>query len=202
MPVEIDDDVIELSKRFFPQVSDGAFEDRRVTLVIRDGVEYVTQAEAKFDAVIVDSTDPIGPGEQLFTTAFYERCRNLLRPGGMIALQCGAPFYNPEQLESVCSRLACSFDAVRPFLAPVPTYAGGMLALVAGCEGRKALRPPIKTLRAQFDRLRPNTGYYTPEVHRAAFTLAPAFTPTRLAKPEVPSQPALGRPALYASHHG
>ena len=52
--VEIDDDVIELSKRFFPQVSDGAFEDRRVTLVIRDGVEYVAQAEAKFDAVIVE----------------------------------------------------------------------------------------------------------------------------------------------------
>lgn len=106
----------------------------------------------------------------------------------MIALQSGAPFYNPEQLESVCSQLACSFDAVRPFLAPVPTYAGGMLALVASGEGHKALRPPIKTLREQFDRLRPNTGYYTPEVHRAAFTLAPAFTPapTRLAKPERP----------------
>jgi hypothetical protein len=66
--IEIDDDVIELSKRFFPQVSDGAFEDRRVNLVIGDGVEYVTQTEAKFDAVIVDSTDPIGPGE-LFTKA-------------------------------------------------------------------------------------------------------------------------------------
>ena len=117
----------------------------------------------------------------------------------MIALQSGAPFYNPEQLESVCSRLACSFDAVRPFLAPVPTYAGGMLALVAGGEGHKALRPPIETLRAHFDRLRPNTGYYTPEVHRAAFTLSPAFTPapTRLAKPEVPSQPAPVCPALY-----
>jgi spermidine synthase len=199
--IEIDDDVIELSKRFFPQVSDGAFEDRRVNLIIGDGVEYVTQTEAKFDAVIVDSTDPIGPGEQLITKVFYERCRSLLRPGGMIALQSGAPFYNPEQLESVCSRLACSFDAVRPFLAPVPTYAGGMLALVAGCEGRKALRPPIKTLREQFDRLRPNTGYYTPEVHRAAFTLAPAFTPapTRPAKPERPPLPDLTGAKAFGS---
>ena len=79
--VEIDEEVIELSKRFFPQVSDGAFEDRRVNLVIGDGVEYVTQTDAQFDAVIVDSTDPIGPGEQLFTSAFYERCRTLLPTG-------------------------------------------------------------------------------------------------------------------------
>ena len=88
--VELDQEVIELSKRYFPQVSDGAFDDRRVNLVIGDGAEYVTQVDAQFDVVIIDSTDPVGPGEQLFTRAFYERCRTLLPPNGMIALQAGA----------------------------------------------------------------------------------------------------------------
>ena len=159
-----------------------------------------TSTQTKIDAVIVPPLTPTRSHSQGRRT--LPECSD---PGGMIALQSGAPFYNPEQLESVCSRLACSFDGVRPFLAPVPNYAGGMLALVAGGEGHKALPPPIETLRAQFDRLRPNTGYYTPEVDWAAFTLAPAFTPapTRVAKPEVPSQPATVHPACVdASHPG
>jgi spermidine synthase len=175
--VELDEEVIEFSKRYFPQVSGGAFDDRRVNLVIGDGVEYVTQVEAQFDVVIIDSTDPVGPGEQLFTRAFYERCRTLLPPNGTIALQTGAPFYNPEQLKAVCSRLACSFDAVRPFLAPVPTYAGGMLALVTAGKCHEALRPAVKTLQKRFQGLQSRTSYYTPEIHRAAFTLTPAFNP-------------------------
>ena len=175
--VELDQEVIELSKRYFPQVSDGAFDDRRVNLVIGDGAEYVTQVDAQFDVVIIDSTDPVGPGEQLCTRAFYERCRTLLPPNGTIALQAGAPFYNPEQLKAACSRLACSFDAVRPFLAPVPTYAGGMLALVAAGKSQEALRPAVKTLQKRFQILQSRTSYYTPEIHRAAFTLIPAFNP-------------------------
>ena len=176
-PVEHDKEVIELSKRYVPQVSGGAFDDRRVNLVIGDGVEYVTQVDAQFDVVIIDSTDPVGPGEQLFTRAFYELCRTLLPPNGTIALQAGAPFYNPEQLKAVCTRLAGSFDAVGPFLAPVPTYAGGMLALVAAGKSHEALRPAVKTLQKRFQILQSRTSYYTPEVHRAAFTLPPAFNP-------------------------
>jgi hypothetical protein len=93
------------------------------------------------------------------------------------SLQSGAPFYRPGQLESVCNRLASSFGAVRPFLAPVPTYAGGMLALVAAGEDHKTLRPSVKVLRERFQRIVPYTRYYTPEVHRAAFVLAPVFAP-------------------------
>lgn len=173
--VELDKDVIRLSKRYFPEVSSGAFEDGRVNLIVGNGFEYVAQTWRQFDAIIVDSTDPIGPGEELFTRSFYERCRKLLRPGGVLSLQSGVPFYNPEQLQVVCGRLALSFEGVRPYLAPVPTYAGGMLALVAAGESHKALRPPIKTLRERFQRLHLRTDYYSPAIHRAAFTLAPRF---------------------------
>lgn len=173
--VELDKDVVALSKRYFPEVSDGAFEDERVSLIAGNGVEYVAQTWEKFDAIIIDSTDPVGPGEVLFTTSFYERCRKLLRPGGVLSLQSGAPFFNPEQLQVVCTRLAFSFESVRPYLAPVPTYAGGMLALVAAGESHEALRQPIKTLRERFQRVHMRTDYYSPEIHRAAFTLAPHF---------------------------
>jgi spermidine synthase len=177
--VEIDRKIIGLSKQFFPKVSGGAFEDRRTTVHVRDGINYVVETESKFDVVIVDSTDPIGPGEQLFTAAFYGRCQRQLCPGGMIAVQSGAPFYQRRQLESVCNRLGSSFGAVRPFLAPVPSYAGGMLALVAAGESHKALRPCVKVLRERIQELQPNICYYTPEVHRAAFMLPPDFAPVR-----------------------
>jgi spermidine synthase len=173
--VEIDSEIVELSKRFFPGVSGRAFEDSRVTVVLGDGIEYVVQAETNFDVVIIDSTDPIGPGEQLFTKIFYEHCRNLLTRDGIIVVQSGAPFYHPQQLEGVCKRLASSFDTVQPFLAPVPTYAGGMLALVAAGESYSALRPSMTMLRTRFEQLQPNTSYYTPEVHQAAFALPPRF---------------------------
>ncbi|MBS0248380.1 MAG: polyamine aminopropyltransferase [Proteobacteria bacterium] len=174
--VELDEDVIELSKRYFPEVSDGAFDDPRVSLIIGNGAEYVRHNKEKFDIVIIDSTDPIGVGEQLFTSEFYEGCRRILQLGGIIGLQSGAPFYNPGQLTAICSRLNRSFASVRPFLAPVPTYAGGMLALVVAGDTHKSLRPPIKILRERFGRVQRRTTYYTPEVHRAAFTLAPAFS--------------------------
>jgi spermidine synthase len=174
--VEIDSAVIDLSRRFFPDVSGNAFDDRRAKLVVADGVKYVAETDASFDVIIVDSTDPIGPGEQLFTHGFYRCCRNLLRPGGVVTVQSGAPFYQGRQLRGVCDRLACSFAAVRPFLAPVPTYAGGMLALVAAGPTPHAVWPPARVLRERYELLQPHTRYYTPQVHRAAFVIPPVFT--------------------------
>lgn len=173
--VEIDEVVVELAKRFFPDISGHSFEDRRVRIIVGNGLEYVASTDGKFDVIIIDSTDPIGLGEQLFSTSFYERSRNLLKPAGTIALQSGTPFYQPQRLDCISARLASSFNAVRPFLAPVPSYAGGMLALIAAGESHKALRPPMKILRERHKRLRSDTIYYTPEVHRAAFMLPPRF---------------------------
>jgi spermidine synthase len=180
--VEIDGEVIDVSKRFFPGVSGGALDDARAKVMVADGVRYIGETEARFDVIIVDSTDPVGPGEQLFSARFYERCKRLLTPGGIIVAQSGAPFYQPAQLEVVCDRLAASFGAVAPYLAPVPTYAGGMLALVTAGDSGEALRPPLETLRERFQRLRLETRYYTPDVHRAAFALPPTFAPPQAAE--------------------
>lgn len=178
--VELDGEVIDLSRHHLPTVSDGAFDDPRATVLVMDGTQYVAQARERFDVIIIDSTDPIGPGESLFTVGFYEACRSRLRPGGMIVVQSGAPFFQPRDLGRVCERLSGSFAGVRPYIAPVPTYSGGMLALVAAGESREALRPPCKVLRERFGPLQGRMRYYTPEVHRAAFTIPPSFEPPSL----------------------
>jgi spermidine synthase len=184
--VELDGEVIELARRYLPKVSDGAFSDSRANVLVMDGTRYMAETREKFDLIIIDSTDPVGPGEALFTPAFYRACRSRLHPGGMIAVQSGAPFFQPKELETVCGRLTASFAGVRPYLAPVPTYAGGMLALVAAGESRDALRPPCNVLRERFGPLQGQTRYYTPEVHRAAFTLAPSFKPASLRDDPMP----------------
>lgn len=87
----------------------------------------------------------------------------------------------------MCKRLSGSFAEVRPYLAPVPTYASGMLAFVVAGNSRDALCPSTETLRERFSPLQGRTRYYTPEVHQAAFTLVPSFTPIAPQKEPVPA---------------
>lgn len=177
--VEIDAAVVALARRFFPDVSGGAFDDPRTRLVIADAVRWVAEADDRFDVIIVDSTDPAGPGEALFDAAFYRRCRALLQPGGLIAVQSGTAFYQPEALEAVRARLAGAFGAARAFMTPVPTYAFGNLALViAGADARRFC-PSERTLRRRFAPLAGRTLYYDPQVHRAAFVMPPVFPGVR-----------------------
>jgi spermidine synthase len=170
--VEIDPEVIALSRTYFPEISQGAFDNRRALVVIDEGAAYVEQAKNRFDVVIVDSTDSIGPGESLFSESFYENVRSVLRPGGIVAVQSGAPFYRARRLDRMLSRLAGRFGFARAFLAPVPTYAHGLLALIVAAEA-DAFCPPVDLLRGRSYGI--DTAYYTPEVHHAAFVMAPSF---------------------------
>lgn len=173
--VEIDPQVIELAKRYFPAVSDGAFDDPRACVLVEDGVGYVEKTDARFDVVIIDSTDPVGPGELLFSDAFYANCRALLRDGGLIAIQSGTPFFQPAELDGTCRRLSACFGAAESFLAPVPTYAHGQLALIAAGPSADSLCPPLAMLQERFAASEAKTRYYSPQVHHAAFVLAPAL---------------------------
>jgi spermidine synthase len=170
--VELDRDVIALSQRYFPAVSAGAFDDDRAEVVIGDGADHVARTHETFDVVIIDSTDPIGPGEALFSDSFYGDCRAVLRRGGMMVLQSGAPFYRSGELERARARLGRWVGAARPFLAPVPTYASGMLALLAAGPTAEGLCPPREVLQERATRLDGELRYYTPDVHHAAFVTA------------------------------
>ena len=173
--VEIDPEVIVLSRRFFPELSCGAFDDPRANIVIDDAVSYIANCREEFDVLIIDSTDPIGPGAQLFSAEFYESCCERLSSSGLLAAQSGCAPYQTEQLKAVVSRLREAFGAAAAFVAPVPSYPGGMLPLVLAARSPSLLRLEQATLRQRFQPLRDKVRYYSPPIHEAAFTLAEAL---------------------------
>ncbi len=128
--VEIDGAVIRLVREHLPGIAGDAWEDPRATLIIGDGIAYVADApDAGFDVIIVDSTDPVGVGEALFTDAFYRDCARVLAPGGMVVNQCGVPFMQSEELRQTSERRARFFSHVSAYVAAVPTYVGGFMTL-------------------------------------------------------------------------
>jgi spermidine synthase len=169
--VELDPGVIELARAHLPGISRGAFDDPRTELVIGDGVQFVAMAKRQFDVIIVDSTDPFGPGEVLFTESFYRDCHERLRPGGVLVAQSGNPFFEDRRLHDCLARLAGWFRDASFFLTSVPAYLGGPFAFAWACDdpGKRALgagdlgaRPLPAGLRC-----------YTPAVHAAAFVHPP-----------------------------
>jgi len=168
--VEIDAGVVEFSKEYLPTLSAGAFEDPRLDLVIADGADFVAGTDRRFDVVIVDSTDPVGPGEVLFSDTFYGRAKACLAPGGIVVTQNGVPFMQGAELTNTMRAFRALFADATCYLATIPTYAGGPMAFGWGSDGSAREVEPA-TLRARFAKSGIATKYYTPEVHKAAFAL-------------------------------
>lgn len=168
--VEIDAGVVAFSREHLPGLSAGAFDDPRLDLVIADGMAFVAQSSAQFDVILVDSTDPVGPGEVLFTDSFYGRAKARLAEGGILVTQNGVPFIQPEELRQSMRAFRALFRDATCYLATVPTYSGGPMALGWGTDGT-ARQTPVDVLRARLEAAGFEPRYYTPEVHAAAFAL-------------------------------
>lgn len=169
---ELDAGVIDLAKAHLPELSNGAFDDPRLEIVLGDGRDFVAGApDRAFDLVIVDSTDPIGPGESLFTGAFYAACYRILRPGGVIVTQNGVPFFQADELASTMRSFGRLFTDATCYLAAVPTYVGGFMAFGWGTDDAASRAQPLASIRARFEAAGIDTRYYTPEVHLASFAL-------------------------------
>lgn len=169
--VEIDAQVIETCKQYLPGHSQGAFDDPRVEIVIADGARYVSEASERFDVIISDSTDPVGPGEALYTGEFYAGCRQCLRPGGVLVAQNGNVFTQLDEVRTTAGRLAPLFRDVCFYAASVPTYIGGQMAFAWATDDDTLRGAPLETLRQRYARSGLDTRYYTPEGHQAAFAL-------------------------------
>jgi spermidine synthase len=178
--VEIDRAVVDLCTKYMPGVSGGAFADKRLDLVIADGCKYMAETAERFDVIVVDSTDPQGPGEVLFTESFYRDCKRALAPGGVLCVQDGVPFLQPDELVMVNGRLKKLFADAYAYVAAIPTYYGGFMALGWATDDTALRRTKVETLRERFDRLAIPTRYYTPEVHAGAFH-PPRFIAEKLA---------------------
>jgi spermidine synthase len=174
--VEIDGEVIRLSQEFMPSIAGSAWEDPRAEVIVGDGIDYVKKAaDASFDVIIVDSTDPIGVGEVLFTDDFYHNCARILTERGVIVNQCGVPFMQADELRETSARRRQFFPHVTAYVAAVPTYVGGYMTLGwAGKDAALTTLPADKiTIRAHDAGILNTTKYWTPEIHAASFHLPP-----------------------------
>jgi spermidine synthase len=169
--VEIDGAVVERCREHLPGLNNGAFEDPRCELIIGDGIEYVAQAGEAFDVIIVDSTDPTGPGEGLFSEAFYAGCKGRLSAGGVMTAQNGVPFLQAEELIQTGRRLKPLFTDVAFYATAVPTYVGGLMVLAFATNEAGLHQLPEAVIAERFTQAGFETCYYTPAVHAAAFAL-------------------------------
>ncbi|MCR9257058.1 MAG: polyamine aminopropyltransferase [Alphaproteobacteria bacterium] len=169
LQVDIDRSVCDIAQVHLSSICKGAFEDPRMELMIADGVDYVSKAPEQFDVIIVDSTDPIGPGEVLFTESFYRDCKKCLTPGGIIVTQNGIPMLEVHSQQRSYIRLGKSFADVTFFLAPVPTYYGGHMAFGFASDDPAKKDVPLEILEERFEKSGIDTQYYNPEIHRGAF---------------------------------
>jgi spermidine synthase len=168
--VEIDPAVIEFAKEHFPEFTKPAFADRRFESVIDDGAKYVAATDRRFDVIIVDSTDPIGPGKILFGAKFYAGCRRCMKPGGVLVTQNGVPFFQNNELTTTMLRFRRLFADASCYVAAIPVYVGGHMALGIASDDKQVRRHSVATIARRYRKAGSfKTKYWTPEVHVAAF---------------------------------
>lgn len=169
--VEIDQGVIDFSKQYLRSICGDAFEDPRTEIVIADGVDHVETTDRRYDVVIVDSTDPVGPGEVLFTNRFYGGCKRILAPGGLLVTQNGVPFLQGDELRNTLAALKPLFADATCYTATVPGYVGGCMAFGWGTDDTALRAVPLSELERRYAAAGLDTRYYNPAVHQAAFAL-------------------------------
>jgi spermidine synthase len=169
--VEIDRAVVDLSKQYLPTLSNGAFDDPRLELVIADGAEFVKNTKERFDVIICDSTDPIGPGEVLFTQEFYGNCKQILKEKGIFVNQNGVPFLQTTEVKDTYQRRKNFFKDTGFYVASIPTYLGGFMALGYATDEKSYRKLSLKELRRRLEQIEGELKYYNPEIHRASFAL-------------------------------
>ncbi len=174
--VDIDGRVVELSKQHLGGVHNGVFDDPRLSVHTVDAFEFLAsdKAQGRYDLIVADRPDPVGPAEVLFGQSFYDRVRNALSDRGVAVFQTGVPIYQPEEFTDAIALLSKAFPKVGSYLTVTPTYIGGQMALTWASKGTDL--PAATTdddLRKRFAAARIETRYYNPATHRAAFALPP-----------------------------
>jgi len=171
--VEIDRTVVEYCIEHMPTLNDAGriYADPRASLVIEDAFEFIKRDQNRSDVILVDSTDPIGAAEVLFSRTFYQLCREALNPGGVLALQDGVSFLQPDEARGSMRLLRELGLKARCYLVGVPTYYGGNMSLGYASDDLAVMTPHIETLQTRFERARVDTRHYTPELHVASFAL-------------------------------
>lgn len=167
--VEIDRAIIDLSQTYFPALSQGAFQNPKVQIVIQDAAQYVETTSKRFDIILSDSTDPIGPAKALFTKRHLQHCKRCLKEKGILVTQNGVPYLQKQEWKEGFFFRKGLFKHTQTYLATIPTYVGGPMAFLFSSDTRYS--PSLKHLKKQVHPFQKKLSYYSPKIHKAAFTL-------------------------------
>jgi len=165
--IEIDELVVEVSKRYLPGIGT-AWDDPRLDLRFIDAIEYVSESEDdEFDVVLLDGTDPVGPGAMLFDESFYRGCKRMLTESGVMALQSQSPLLMMEVFVETQHKLRKLFSEVHPYLGPVPLYGTGTWSWTWCSDTGEPLRP----IQERQDAIVAGSKAYNADLHQALFAL-------------------------------
>ncbi len=169
---EIDGEVVEACRRFFPSLRPG-FDHPAARVFIEDGTSFVRETDSgSYDVVIVDSTDPVGAAEGLVEEGFYREVRRILGEGGIFVQQTESPWVEPDVVRRIYAALRGVFRKVACYLVSVPTYPSGTWSFAFASASADPIPPAFDPTR--WEALRAGgLRYYTPDIHRAAFALPP-----------------------------
>lgn len=169
--VEIDRAVIDLSKKYLPSISNGSFKDKRVRVLIGDGAKFVAETKEKFDVIIVDSPDSVGPARVLFSKNFYKNIYSRLAKKGLMIRQSGSTVLQVGVLKENYHLLKRIFPYVSAQVVAIPTYIGGFFSFLIASKKVNPIRVPRKNVEARYKKLNLKTKYYNPQIHFASLAL-------------------------------
>ncbi|MCY1714078.1 polyamine aminopropyltransferase [Caproiciproducens galactitolivorans] len=167
--VEVDKRVLEVSRAYFPEVSE-KLSDKRISFYFEDGLRFIREKENEYDLIIVDSTDPFGPGEGLFTKEFYGSCCNALKENGILVNQQECPYYADYSkfMKRAHQCMQEFFPVCRIYQAQIPSYPSGNWVFGFASKGLN----PVSDLRdSEWNKLGLKTRYYNTDVHVGSFAI-------------------------------
>jgi len=166
--VEIDKTVVDICREYLPQTA-CKLDDPRVHIYYEDGLQFVRRKHNGYDLIIVDSTDPVGPGEDLFTREFYENCFKALNESGIMVNQHESPYYPDDALamQKAHKHIKSVFPKALVYQAHIPTYPSGHWLFGFASKGLD----PIADLKPEWNLLELKTRYYNTELHKGCFAL-------------------------------
>lgn len=164
--VEIDGMVVDVSKKFLPEISAALISNHpKLELKIGDGIQYMKDSENKYDVIIVDCSDPIGPGEGLFTSDFYRNVYKALKEDGLFVQQTESPFYHQELITYVNKEISALFPITKTYLANIPLYPSGMHCFTMGSKKYDPMQADTEHIQQLVTR------YYNKDIHKSCFSL-------------------------------
>jgi spermidine synthase len=178
---DIDGRVIELSKKYFKDCTATSYDDPRLELAVMDAAEFIKAHPGEFDVVIVDSSDPVGPAESLYTSEFYDNMKKGLRAGGIICTQGECQWLHLDIIRRVLDDAKTLFGTSAYCYTTTPTYPSGQIGFVVAClDSSLNFKQPNRAVAPE---LQEKFRYYSADIHRASFVL-PEFTRKALYGPK------------------